>query len=139
MYIRYRYSEKDKNYPGVSNRTIQPYSQQKIQGQLRIEADEWFFRTSAEYGRYLFEDTKYRGYMFSQAIGWKPKNLPVRTDIYGSWFYTDDYAVRFRSFEKTLLYNFYSPTLSGRGFRLSAVVQCELTKRVSITLKIANI
>ena len=94
-------------------------------------------RTSFDYS---FNDeelgSQSRGWMVAQMLGWKPPSFPLQADLYVAWFDTDGYASRIYSYEKKLLYVYNTPSFYDKGMRLSAILRCSLTRKLSVSAKI---
>ena len=125
-----RYKEKRRNEDDVQRR-------------LRWQAiygwdDRWYLRTSMDGTHLTARKKKEWGYMLAQSIGWKPRQLPLRMDLYAAWFSTDSYSVRISSYEKNLLYAFYMPSLYGKGVRLVATANWDICRLVKLSAKLGH-
>jgi hypothetical protein len=61
--------------------------------------------------------------------------FPLRFEVQGSFFKTDDYASRVYAFEKGLLYTFYTPSFYGEGVRFAAFLRYDLNKHWMLIAK----
>ena len=73
--------------------------------------------------------------MVSQSVGWKPRKDRIQLDLYAAWFHTDDYDTRIYSYEKNLLYSFYTASFYGEGTRLTLVGRWNLTRQLALQAK----
>jgi len=142
FYVRYRSKQKEKNKTSNSQTvSIIPYKQQRLRIQFSYGSQPSFiFKTSAD-GIYYSEkgiSGNTKGMMMAQSVGWKPSSLPIQTDLYVGWFYTDDYNTRISSYEKNILYSFYMPSFYGKGLRFAATIRWDILKRLSLFAKVGH-
>jgi len=140
--LHYRLKAKFKNNTLTEASTdITPYYRQSIDGKLKWKAP-WGFLLKAQYHVRFYSARNTgglnAGYAFSQAVGLDREDCPLRVDLQGTWFRTDNYDCRVYLAEKNLLYGFTIPMLNGEGIRLSAVLSYRLGQHVSLQAKYAH-
>ncbi len=140
--IHYRLKAKYKNNTLTeASSDITPYYRQSIDGQLKWTAP-WglLLKAQAHVRCYSAQNTGgYNlGYSFSQAIGFDRKSFPLRFDLQGTWFRTDNYDCRVYLSEKNLLYGFTIPMLNGEGIRLSTLLSYRLGRHFQLQAKYAH-
>ena len=126
MYLRYRYKKKEKNYTDESkNKTVRPLYQHRLRYQLTTSLPaNVSLRSTVDYNRiYPQGVSASQGFHFVQAVSYAFPKFPVRFELQGSFFKTDDYASRVYAYEKGLLNTFYSPSFYGKGTRLNAFLR----------------
>jgi hypothetical protein len=79
--------------------------------------------------------TSSRGYALSQQVSYAHRWL--NTNVSFAYFNTDDSATRIYLYERSPLYSFSFPSLSGRGIRYSFLVRANLWQRLTLTAKLA--
>lgn len=139
-YLRYRYRENEKNYLQEGNNVVSilPCSQHRLRLQtVYALTSSVVFRTSVDGIFYQEQQTKNKGFMFAQSMGWKPVSIPVQTDLYIGLFRTDNYTTRISSYEKNLLYAFNMPSFYGKGIRLATTISWKILDRLSLSAKFA--
>jgi hypothetical protein len=65
--------------------------------------------------------------------------FPLRFELQGSFFKTDDYASRVYASEKGLLYMFYTPSFYGEGVRVAAFLRYDLNKQWMLIAKYGQV
>ena len=138
MFIRYRYKKKMKDYTDeAKERWTIPYIQQKWKYQVTYtQKDTWWLKTSVDYVRNNYQGQAVsQGFLVGQSAGFKLSHFPLKVDIGGAWFHTDNYDSRISMYEKGLLYTFSFPSLYGKGIRASLLVQYELNKHFNVQVK----
>ncbi|MDR3118996.1 MAG: helix-hairpin-helix domain-containing protein [Mediterranea sp.] len=138
MYIRYRYKKKEKNYTDeYKQKTVRPLYQHRLRYQFVYT---WpaniSLRSTIDYNRIYPQDAAFsQGIHLAQAISHSFSTLPLRIELQGSLFKTDDYASRVYSSEKGLLYTFYSPSFYGKGTRLATFLRYDLNRHWMLIVK----
>ena len=61
--------------------------------------------------------------------------VPLSASLQGTYFHTDDYDSRVYASERGLLYTFYTPSFSGRGFRWSAYLRYDFRNWLMLIAK----
>jgi len=138
MFIRYRYKKKDKNYTDENKvKTIRPLYHHRLRYQLTyILPANISLRFTIDYNRIYPQDVSpSQGYQFVQAASYSFPTFPLRFEVQGSFFKTDDYASRVYASEKGLLNTFYTPSFYGDGFRLSAFLRYDMNKNWMLIAK----
>jgi hypothetical protein len=133
--IRYRYRMREKNVTGGQETVLEPSEQHRLRLQMTVKPTRHMtLRTTAEGN---VNDGSKHGYLVSQNVGLESKDASLKTDLYLSYFNTDDYYTRIISKEKNMLYTYYSPFLYGEGVRMATVFNGNLHKRLYLSLKLA--
>ena len=131
MLFRYRYKKKDKNYTDEEKvKTIRPLHHHRLRYQLKYApVDNLSLRTTLDYNHiHPAKASASQGYQVVQAVSYTFAKLPLRVEVQGSYFRTDDYASRVYASEKGLLYTFYTPSYYGHGSRMGAYVRWDIHK-----------
>ncbi|NDV57619.1 helix-hairpin-helix domain-containing protein [Bacteroides sp. 519] len=139
MYFRYRFKKKDRNYTDANKeKTVRPLYQHKIRYQLRYTASpDISFRTTLDYTRVNpSEVSASQGFQVVQTFACKLPALPVVMELHAGYFHTDDYDSRVYSYEKGLLYSFYSPSFYGEGNRFTANIRYNINKNMTLIAKL---
>jgi hypothetical protein len=138
MFIRYRYKKKDKNYTDEQKvKTIRPLYHHRIRYQFDYKLSANIsFRSTIDYNRIYPENAiASQGFHFVQAVSYSFPTFPLRFELQGSFFKTDDYASRVYASEKGLLYTFYTPSFYGEGARFAAFLRYDLNKHWMLIVK----
>ena len=77
-----------------------------------------------------------RGYMISQQVAYAWKRLRLRANV--SYFHTDNYESRLYLYEHSVLYNFSSLMLYGKGIRYALMAGLDLGTNLTLTAKIGT-
>lgn len=138
--IRYRYKKKEKNYTDKEkNKSVIPYHHHRLRFQIKYTTITIRSRTTIDYNKFYFTGQQASdGYIISQMLGYELPSFPLRFEIQGSYFSTDDYNSRVYMYEKGLLNAFYTPSYQGKGFRGIAHVRWDMNKHVMIIGKIGE-
>ena len=135
MLIRYRYKKKMKDYTDASKeKWTLPYIQQKWKYQFTYtQKDHWWLKTSVDYvANHYQHQSSSQGWLIGQSAGYKFQTFPLKLDVGGAWFHTDNYDARISMYEKGLLYTFSFPSFYGRGLRGSLLMQYEINKNLIV-------
>lgn len=141
MYLNYRYKRKERDVTGTSGAFTSPTHYHRLRYRLTYMPGDFTFRTTLDYnhfrqqdiGEYRFE--RRQGWGISQLCAYAPSRFPLSLSVQGTYFYTDDYDSRVYASERGMLYTFYTPSFSGRGFRCSAVARYDWDKRLMLLVK----
>lgn len=141
MYLNYRYKRKERDVAGTSGAFTSPTHHHRFRYRLTYVPGDFTFRTTLDYnhfrqqdiGEYRFE--RRQGWGISQLCAYAPSRFPWSLSVQGTYFYTDDYDSRVYTSERGMLYTFYTPSFSGRGFRCSAVARYDWNKRLMLLVK----
>lgn len=141
MYLNYRYKRKERDVTGTSGAFTSPTHYHRLRYRLTYMPGDFTFRTTLDYnhfrqqdiGEYRFE--RRQGWGISQLCAYAPSRFPWSLSVQGTYFYTDDYDSRVYASERGMLYTFYTPSFSGRGFRCSAVARYDWDKRLMLLVK----
>ena len=141
MYLNYRYKQKERDVAGTSGAFTSPTHHHRFRYRLTYVPGDFTFRTTLDYnyfrqqdiGEYRFE--RRQGWGISQLCAYAPSRFPWSLSVQGTYFHTDDYDSRVYASERGMLYTFYTPSFSGRGFRCSAVARYDWNKRLMLLVK----
>lgn len=134
MYLNYRYKQKERDVTGTSGAAISPIHHHRLRYRLTYMPGGFTFRTTLDYNHFRQQDTgKYRfnrrqGYQCTQSFAYSFPAFPLSFSLQGTYFHTDDYDSRVYVSERGLLYTFYAPSFSGRGFRYSGYLRYDFSK-----------
>jgi hypothetical protein len=140
-YLRFSYSEKEKNGEGAQvSHSIVPYKRNKVRWQMAYQPFFWLSgKTSADGILCGSKGTKSsRGWMVSESLSFGTDKFPLQLNLFAGIFHTDDYASRIYSYEKGLLYAFNMPSFYGKGIRLSANVKWSIYRDLYIAAKFSH-
>lgn len=127
MYLKYRYKQKERDLPGLNKEVTLSTFLHQLRYRLNYSVSKVFsLRTTLDYNHFSIQGkTASHGYLASQMVSYQLPCLPLRMEVQGSYFSTDDYDSRVYASEKGLLYTFYTPSFQGEGIRCSAHLRCD--------------
>ncbi|MDD4777322.1 MAG: helix-hairpin-helix domain-containing protein [Fermentimonas sp.] len=135
---RYKFKMKEKNldHPGQENKSVLPYTTNKIRLRYNHEYESgWNLRSTVDFARYNASyQPDEKGIMISQNIGYRGERR-IKGDAYLAWFNTDTYNARLYSYERNLLSTFYMPSFYGKGIRLALSAKFEITSHLTFSAK----
>lgn len=138
MFIRYRYKNKYKDFtPEEGEKITIPYIQQKWRYQLNYSPNnELMLKTTVDVVHHAYQGQEAsNGVLIGQSIGYQFTKIPLKLDVSGAWFQTDDYASRISLYEKGLLYSFSIPSFYGKGERLAFNARYEFNQHLILQVK----
>ncbi|NDV65454.1 helix-hairpin-helix domain-containing protein [Bacteroides sp. 224] len=138
MFLRYQYKQKEKNYTNTDKtKSVQPIYHHKWRYRLNyVPVDQLTLRFTFDYNAIYPKPAKVSdGFQFVQSVGYAFKKVPLKLELQGSYFHTDDYASRVYSYEKGMLNSFYSPSFYGIGNRLAMHVRWDIHKNWMVMAK----
>lgn len=136
MYVDYRYKRKERDVTGTSGKVILPVFHHRFRYRLTYTPGFCRFRTTLDYNHFHSQGKPAsQGYQCTQSGAYTFPTLPLSFSLQATYFHTDDYDSRVYASEKGLLYTFYVPSYSGRGFRYSAHLRYDLGKTWMFLLK----
>jgi hypothetical protein len=140
VYLRYKYKQKDKNQTLPEGKpAVLPYEHHRARLQVQYRIQSVLFKTSVDGSLYNEkDDSRSKGLMAAQCIGWQPGRLPFQTDLYAAYFRTDDYNTRLSTYEKNILYAFHTLQMYGKGIRFSARLRWDTSDSFSLFAKLAS-
>lgn len=141
MYLRYRYKEKEKNYTDENKvKTVRPLYQHRLRYQLTYSVSDRFgLKTTLDYTHIHPQQVKgSKGVQIVQTLAYVFRKIPVKCEIQGAYFHTDDYASRVYSYESGMLYSFYIPSFYGIGTRLALRARYDIHKNWMVIAKIGR-
>ena len=138
-YVRFRSQRREADLRTGHEATLRPIVRKRLRAQLTLAPTlDWALRTALDFSLHQPDSAPAaHGRMISEAISWRPKRLPVRAELFAALFLTDGFAARIYSYEKNLLYTFATPSLYGRGLRLSGLLYWRPAgRRLTLSTKI---
>ena len=123
-YVRFRSQRREADLRTGHEAALRPIVRRRLRAQLTLAPTlDWALRTALDFSLHQPDSAPAaHGRMISEAISWRPKRLPLRAELFAALFLTDGFAARLYSYEKNLLYTFATPSLYGRGLRLSGLL-----------------
>jgi hypothetical protein len=134
FYLRYKYGRREEDMPGAES-PVAPYARHRARLQAQYTPSPSYTLKSSIEG-VIYE--KKKGLMATQNIGCRPSAIPLKVDLTAAYFHTADYDTRLGVYEKNLPYAYGTGQLYGHGTRLSAVIGYDISKKVSLFVKLAN-
>ena len=131
MFIRFRHKKKDKNYTSGSKiKTVRPLYRQQLRYQFAYTfLANIALRSTVDYNRIYPQDVSAsQGFHFVQSVSYAFPTFPIRFELQGSLFRTDNYDSRVYAYEKGLLNTFYTPSFYGKGTRLNVFLRYDPNK-----------
>lgn len=130
MYANYRYKRKERDVTGTKGKVILPTYHHRLRYRLAyLPLPSLLLRTTADYNRFHQQEKRVsQGYQLTQMASYQLPWIPLKVELQGSYFDTDDYDSRVYAYEKGLLYSFYTPSFQGQGVRLAAHLRCDVGK-----------
>ena len=138
-YVRFRSQRTEGDAVRGHEIALRPIVRHRLRAQITCTIDTvWALRTALDVSLHQPDGAPIaRGHMLSEAISWRPQRLPVRAELFAALFLTDGFAARLYSYEKNLLYTFATPSLYGRGLRLSGLLYWRPAgRRLTLSTKI---
>ena len=137
MYLNYRYKRKERDVSGTNGKITLPVYHHRLRYRLNYSPGELFsFRTTADYNHFhSLGKLPGQGYQLTQVITCRPLHFPLKTELQGSYFHTDDYDTRVYIAEKGLLYTFYTPSFQGEGVRVAINLRYDLNTHWMVIAK----
>ena len=138
MFLRYQYKQKEKNYTDENKvKDIRPIYHHKVRYRVTYMPTERItFRSTVDFNSiYPKGVTPSRGYQFVQMMSYAFSKIPLKVEAQAAYFHTDDYASRVYSYEKGMLYSFYSPSFYGEGSRYMAHVRWDFNNNWMLIAK----
>ena len=138
-YVRFRSQRTESDAVRGHEIALRPIVRHRLRAQITCTIDTvWALRTALDFSLHQPDGAPTaRGHMLSEAISWRPQRLPVRAELFAALFLTDGFAARIYSYEKNLLYTFATPSLYGRGLRLSGLLYWRPAgRRLTLSTKI---
>lgn len=140
MVVNYRYKRKERDVTGTKGEVTLPTYQHRLRYRLSyLPLPSLLLRTSADYNRFFQQGKEAsQGYQLTQMVSWQLPWLPLKAELQGSYFRTDDYDSRVYVYEKGLLYSFYTPSFQGEGIRLAVHLRCDIGKHWMLIAKLGE-
>jgi hypothetical protein len=97
-------------------------------------------RSRVEYSRYRRGDNEVeQGFMIYQDVIFKPLSFPVSFSTRLAYFDTDTYNSRIYAYENDVLYAYSFPAYYYRGMKFYANIRYDITRNISLWLRVANL
>lgn len=141
MFIRYRYKKKDKNYTNEEKvKSVLPLHQHRLKYQFNYKANAFLaFKSVADYTHLHQPGVQgSEGYQLAQVCTYAFRKWPLKCELQGSWFHTDDYFSRVYSYEKGMMYSFSVPSYYGIGTRIAFHMKYDVSQRLMIMAKVGQ-
>lgn len=137
MYLNYRYKQKERDITGTKGEITLPTYHHRLRYRMNYSPNGLFsFRTTADYNHFHSSGKlPVQGYQITQAITCCFPHFPLRAELQGSYFHTDDYDTRVYIAEKGLLYTFYTPSFAGKGMRMAINLRYDLNAHWMVIAK----
>lgn len=128
MYLNYRYKRKERDVTGTNGEITLPTYHHRLRYRLNYSPDDLFsLRTTVDYNNFHSSgEVAGQGYQITQMIAYRLSCIPLRAELQGSFFHTDNYDTRVYVAEKGLLYTFYTPSFQGKGIHLAINMRYDL-------------
>ncbi|KAA6335326.1 hypothetical protein EZS27_016431 [termite gut metagenome] len=141
MSLRYQYKKKDKNHTDAEKiKTVRPLHRHQLRCRLKYSPNDYFFLcTTIDYNQVYPQGIPVsQGFQFVQTLSYACPAFPVKTELQGGYFHTDDYESRVYSYEKGMIYSFYIPSFYGKGSRTTAHLRYDFHRNGMIIAKIGQ-
>lgn len=140
MYLNYRYKRKERDVTGTNGEITLPTYHHRLRYRLNYSPDNLFsLRTTVNYNNFHSSgEVAGQGYQITQMIAYRLSRIPLRAELQGSFFHTDNYDTRVYIAEKGLLYTFYTPSFQGKGIRLAINLRYDLNTHWMIIGKLGQ-
>lgn len=138
MFLRFQYKQKEKNYTDEDKvKTVRALYHRKLRYRLNYSpSTQLSFRSTVDYNSINPQGgTTNKGFLFTQMVSYTFAKIPLNLEFQGGYFHTDDYASRVYSYEKGMLYSFYSPSFYGIGSRFMIHLRYDIHSNWMVMLK----
>ena len=137
MELNYRFKRKERDVSGTQGQEIHPTYQHRFRYRLNYNPNQLFtFRTTADLNLFSFQTTGLsKGFHLTQSVGYNLPLFPLKMQLQGSYFDTDNYDSRIFITERQMLYAFYTPSYQGNGFRWSVYARYDLNRHWMCMIK----
>ncbi|MBK9017244.1 MAG: helix-hairpin-helix domain-containing protein [Saprospiraceae bacterium] len=141
FYVQLRSEKKEVNLPDNETKLDQLATRHNLQGRLNLSlklhpAVEW--RSRIDFGSSETAGVKLKGIAMFQELIFKPMGSPFTASTRFAIFSTEDYAVRFYSFERDVLNDFSIPAYYGRGSRFYVNLGYRLSSQIRLEARYAS-
>jgi len=137
MYLNYRYKQKERDVSGTKGEVILPIHHHRWRYRFSYQPVKGIgLRTTVDYNRFHSRGEEVsRGYQLTQMARGNFFSSGLKWEIQGSYFHTDDHDSRVYISEKNMLYTFYTPSFSGKGWRWAAHLRWDWKKYLMVMAK----
>lgn len=142
--LRFRQKNREINVPTAFNnepiRFIEDEKRTYYRFQISYKLNKTMtLRSRVEYARYRRGDRNVeQGFMMFQDIIYKPLSFPLSFSTRLAYFDTESYNARIYAFENDVLYAFSFPSYFYRGMRMYANIRWDVTRKISLWLRVSN-
>jgi len=141
FYARFRWRDRGRNSPDEELAIDFPVDQ--IRMQLRLNGDypvskSVRLKSRIEFSGFELESTNERGFMIYQDVLWHPLQSKWSVAARYALFDTPSYDTRIYAFENDVLFAYSIPAYYGRGSRAYLMVQCKVTRTLSVWVRYGN-
>ncbi len=137
FYVRYKYEQKLKDIASDGVYTKQQLNTEKQQLRFNVaygDPASFSMKSRLEWSWYEHDD-KQSGVLAFQDFSYRWAKFPLKTSLRFLMFDVNGYDARIYTFENDLLYNYATPSFSGKGIRTYALFQYELTQNIDLWFK----
>ncbi len=140
VFANYRYKRKERDVTGTGGEVILPTHHHKVRWRADWRPDAaWRLCTTADYNHFHSQGLRgSQGWQCTQLCAYTLPWFPLGCAVQCTYFHTDDYDARVYAYEPGLLYTFYTPSFSGRGFRLSARLRYDFGETLMLMAKLGQ-
>ncbi|KAA6340850.1 hypothetical protein EZS27_011301 [termite gut metagenome] len=140
MTLRYRYKKKEKNYTEGKEKDVRPLHRHQVRYRFTYTPTDYLaLRTTIDYTQvYPQHVSASQGFQLTQTVSCAFQSVPVKLEVQGTYFHTDDYESRVYLPEKGMMYSFYIPSFYGEGSRIMAHVRYDFHRNGMIIAKLGQ-
>jgi hypothetical protein len=137
MTLRYRYKQKEKNHTEGKEKDVRPLHRHQLRYRLKYTPTDYLaLRTTVDYNQvYPQNISASQGVQLTQTVSCAFQPFPVKLELQGAYFHTDDYESRVYLSEKGMIYSFYIPSFYGKGSRIMTHLRYDFHKNGMIIAK----
>ncbi|MFB6320366.1 helix-hairpin-helix domain-containing protein [Saccharicrinis sp. FJH54] len=134
--LKFKFEQKEKNYPDATYNTVQPFDKFSVRFSLKSEVQEWLsLQSRIDYIRNSYSGSPENGWMFLQDIKVDLPNPDIGLTARLAFFSTDSYYTGVYAYEPDVLYAFSVPVYYGQGVRFLMNLNYKLSKRIVMYIK----
>ena len=133
--LQYRNKISERNHTGTQE--VGQIQRQYFQVSLTCKPDEQWQLISKVIRTWFDEelcDTEH-GFLLSQDIIYKPTRIPIALSMRYLLFDVDDYDATIYAYERDILYETSTPSFTGQGYRLYALIKYNINPKMALELK----
>lgn len=138
FYLRFFQEEKEQRLISGNLK----YNEQQLINRLRFNfthaVNEQISLKSRFEISFYSKQNREKGFLICQDVIFKPTERPFALNGRLAYFKTDGYNSRLYAYENDLLYSFSIPSCYGKGVRCYINIQCQLSSKITLWLKLAS-